>query len=552
MTLTATTPETGSDAGNPAGAPAGPGPVLEPAGLAGWFTTADHKRIGRLYLVTSLAFLLVGSVAGAILGVERIDSGLQVLADDTFSQVYTLHGEVAVLLFLVPFFLGLATYLVPLQLGAPDIAFPRGSATAYWAYVVAGITLLAAYAANGGATGGSEVGTDLYLLSLAVLAVATVVALVSILTTIVTLRAPGMTMARAPLFAWSLMVGGGLTLLATPVLVARLIELYIQHHFTGELFAGAYGSIFWFWALPQVYLLAVPAVGVAAEIVPVLARCRLRHHESGIVVIAATGLLGFGAWAQVDASFDDLLYVVAGLAAVLPALALLGILGDTVRRGALVRKAPLLMALGAVVHLFLGALAGALSTISALQVQGTVWEAAQLHYTLYGGATLAAYAALWFWAPKIWGVHLGDGAGMAAFALTFWGAILLAAPDLFMGLVSDQSLMSLQFGEGALATILNGASALGGALGVMGVLVVVGDLVNRVGRHAGTRAIGDPWGGHTLEWATTSPPPAGNFAGPLPPVRSAYPVTDSAEEADRQPDDVAALAPPSGGKGRRS
>ncbi|MGI8758002.1 MAG: cytochrome c oxidase subunit I, partial [Acidimicrobiales bacterium] len=537
------------DEGNAAGGSAEPGPAPAPPGLAGWFTTSDHKRIGRLYLVTSLAFLVVGSVVGAILGIERIESGLQLLGDDTFSQVYTLHGEVAVLLFLVPFFLGLATYLVPLQLGAPDVAFPRGSATAYWAYVVAGATLLASYAANGGATGGSQVGADLYLLSLAVLAVATGLALVSILTTIVTLRAPGMTMLRAPLFSWSLLVGGGLTLLATPVLLARLIELYIQHHFTGEFVVGTYGGISWFWAVPQVYLLAVPAVGVAAEIVPVLARCRLRHHESGIVVIAATGLLGFGAWAQVDASFDDLLYVVAGLAAVLPALALLGILGDTVRRGALVRKAPLLMALGAVVHLFLGALAGAVSTISALELRGTAWEAAQLHYTLYGGAVLAAYAALWFWAPKIWGVHLGEGAGMATFLLTFWGAILLAAPDLFGGLVSDRSLMFVQSDEGFLTTALNGISALGGAMGVLGVLVVVGDLFNRVGRHAGTRAIGDPWGGPTLEWATTSPPPAGNFAGPLPPVRSAYPVADQAEEADIQPDDVAAIA--SGGGGRR-
>lgn len=537
MTMTESTTEAGPDA---AEVPGDDATAMVPAvgGLAGWFTTSDHKKVGRLYLVTSLAFLVVGGVVGGMLGLERIDSGLQLLTTDTFAQVYTLHGEVAVLLFLVPFFLGLATYLVPLQVGSADIAFPRGSATAYWAYVVAGVTLLAAYAANGAIGGGSDVGTDLYLLSLAVLTLSTCLALVSILTTVTTLRAPGMTLLRTPLFSWSMLVGGGLTLLTAPVLLARLIELYIQHHFGGDLTGlAAYGQISWFWSVPQVYLLTVPAVGIAAEVVPVLTRSRLRIHSSGIVVIAVTGLVGFGAWAQAPATFDDLLYVVAGLAAVLPALALLGILGDTVRRGRFARKAPLLLALGAVVHLLLGALAGAVSVLPGLELQGTVWQAAQVHYTLYGAAVLAAFAALWYWSPKIWGVHLGDGAGTAAFALTFFGAILVAAPDLVSGLFSDQAVMAVRFDGGALTTVLNGASALGAAMGVLGILVVVGELA-RVGLGKGTRAIGDPWGGHTLEWATTSPPPPGNFTGALPAVTSATPVSDQRAAANREPEEV--------------
>ncbi|MGI9119437.1 MAG: cytochrome c oxidase subunit I [Acidimicrobiales bacterium] len=534
MTMTGTTTEVRPDAGESDEEAT----AAAIGGLAGWCTTSDHKKVGRLYLVTSFAFLVVGGVVGGILGVERIDSGLQLLTTDTFAQVYTLHGEVAVLLFLVPFFLGLATYLVPLQVGAADIAFPRGSATAYWSYVVAGFTLLAAYAANGAIGGGSDVGTDLYLLSLAVLTLSTCLGLVSILTTVTALRSPGMTLLRTPLFSWSLLVGGGLTLLAAPVLLARLIELYIQHHFGGSLTGfGAYGQISWFWSVPQVYLLAVPAVGIAAEVVPVLSRSRLRVHSSGIAVIAVTGLVGFGAWAQAPATFDDLLYVVAGLAAVLPALAMLGILGDTVRRGRFARRAPLLLALGAVVHLLLGALAGAVSVLPGLELQGTVWQAAQVHYTLYGGAVLAAFAALWYWSPKIWGVHLGDGAGTAAFALTFFGAILVAAPDLVSGLSSDQALMAVRFDGTTLTTVLNGASALGAAMGVLGVLVVVAELA-RAGLGKGTRAIGDPWGGHTLEWATTSPPPPGNFTGALPAVTSATPVSDRRAAANREPEEV--------------
>jgi cytochrome c oxidase subunit 1 len=521
MTMTETRPD-------PAGTAAEvttPVPAPPPSGMAGWLTTFDHKVVGRLFIVTSLVFLVVGGVAGGVLGVERIDSGLQVLGEGTFSQVYTFHGEVAVLLFLVPFFLGLATYLVPLQVGAASIAFPRGSATAYWAYLVSGLLLFGAYAADGGIDGGSAVGTDLYLLSLAVLALSTSLALISILTTAVALRAPGMTMVRTPLFTWSMVAGGGLTLLATPVLLGRLIELYILNHFGGDLGAvDALSQISWFWSLPQVYVLAVPAMGVALEVVPVISRARLRRHVSGIAVIGFSGILGFGAWAQVESAFDDVLFVLAGLVAVLPALALLGLLGDSVRRGSFARKASLLLALGAAVHLFLGALAGGISVIPGLDLNGTAWAAAQVHYTLYGGATLAAFAALWYWAPKLWGVHLSNAAGTAVFVLTFCGVVLLAAPDLLSGL-SDQALMATEFDGLDLATVLNGASAAGGALSILGVLVaVVVTLSAAAGR--GTRAIADPWAANTLEWATTSPPPPHNFDGPVLAVTSAAPLAD--------------------------
>lgn len=537
MTMTEARPDpTPTAVQGPAGMPS----VRPLSGPALWLTTSDHKVVGRLYLTFSLIFLLVGSAAGGALGAERIDSGLQYFAGDTYAQLHTLHSEVTVLLFLVPFFLGLATYLVPLQIGAAAIAFPRGSATALWSYVIGGIMLLGAYAADGGLVGDSAIGTDLYLLSLALLALSTCLALVSILTTAVTLRAPGMTMLRTPLFTWSVVVGGGLTLLATPVLLARLIELFIHHHFGADLTSlDAAGQLAWFWSIPQVYLLVVPAAGVAAEIVPVLTRSRLRRNSIGIAALGLMGLLGFGAWAQVDPYSEDLLYVVAGLAAVLPALVLLGVLGDTVRRGRFSRKAALLMALGAGVHVFLGTLAGAVQVIPGLDLDATVWSAAQVHYTLFGGAVLAGYAALWYWSPKIWGVHLGEGSGTAVFALTFWGVILLAAPDLVNGLFSDQLLGVTRFDSDGLVTVLNLASAAGGAMTVLGLVIVVGELVVRTSRSGETRAIADPWEGSTLEWATSSPPPPGNFAGEIPPVTSAWPVADQRARAEGVDPDLA-------------
>ena len=494
--------------------------LAEARGLAGWLTTSDHRRIGRLFIGMAFVALVAGSVIGAIVAVERVDTGLALLDDGTFSQVYGLHGEVALFGFLLPLFLGLATAIVPLQVGAPDIAFPRASATAFWLHLVGLGVLVGAYAADGGPGGSEPTAVDLHLLALGLLSVATCIALVSVLTTILALRAPGMTLARTPLFSWSLLVGGGLTLLAVPVLVANLVEAYVASHFGGDPSGAGIG---WFGAVPQVYVLAVPAAGVAAEIVPVVVRRPLRLHVAGLVVLGAMAVLGFGAFAQASATQDDFLHVAMNLAAVLPALALLGLLGDTVRRGSFALRAPLLLALGAVVMLLLGALAGATSVIDPLDLRGTVWESAQVHYTLYGGATLGAFAGLWWWAPKLWGVHLGEGAGRAVFALTFLGALLLAAPDLVNGLVQDQPLAAAEFDDESLTITMNVVSAIGAGLAVLGVLVAFGDVLGRVVRRRGRPAGNDPWGGHTLEWrpdgtpppAVTTPTPLLSDAGPV-------------------------------------
>ena len=526
MSMTETRPATGSTSSRAErDHERSTGPVGPPQGLHGWISTADHKRIGRLYLATSIGFLVVGSVVGAILGAERLDGGFEILSDNTFGQVYTLHGEVAVFGFLVPFFLGLATYLVPLQVGAPDIAFARGAALGYWTYLVSGLLLLAAYAANGGPLGGSDVGVDLHLLALIGLNLALVVGLIAVLTTAMAWRTRGMSLLRTPLFTWSFVVGGGLTLLACPVLVARLIEGYVSHHFGDVDLASSDTS--WFFAVPQVFMLAVPAAGVAAEVIPVMARSRHRVHGAAVVILGLLGVLGFGAWAQLPERNDELLYVGMALAALLPALALLGLLGDTTRRGRFSLGAANLLALGAVIHLFLGALSGAAAAIEPLELQGTVWQAAQVHYTLYGAATLGAFAALWFWAPKIWGVLLGELQGKVVFALTFFGAILLSAPDLVNGLFEDRVLGEPSFDSSGLSTALDAVSLLGGLLGVLGILLVLGELLGKAGRRKGTPASDDPWGGATLEWATTSPPPPGNFPGPLPVVTSATPLHDA-------------------------
>lgn len=495
----------------------------DPAGLAGWLSTSDHKRVGRLWIATSLLFLLLGGVLVALLGIEGTKSGLDIFSRGSFSQTSTLSNEALVLLFLSPLFLGIATFVVPLQVGASEVAFPRGSATAYWLYLASAGVLVASYLADGGPTGGSRDAVDLWLLAMVGVLVALCLGLVSVLTTALTMRAPGMNLLRTPAFTWSVVVGGSLTLLSAPVLVARLADMYVSHHFGADL--GDYQrQIAWFWSIPTVYLLAVVAGGIALEIVPVAARNRVRAHEVSLGVLGVLGIVGVGAWAQNEVTFDDLLYVAMGLVAVVPALALLGLVGDTVRGGRPAPKAALLFAVGSVFLLMLGAVAGALLSIDGLHLHNTTWELGQTHLIVLGAGTVGGLGALWWWAPKFWGTELPEPAGVLVFLASFGGAVLLAAGELVNGLANDLPLRASTFQDDSVK-VLNGVSAAGGVLvalaGLLAVLVLLG-----VARRARCDADDNPWGGWTLEWATTSPPPPANFSAPVPVVVSATPLLD--------------------------
>lgn len=513
MAMTETRPEAA-----PTDVPSPSAPV-EAAGLAGWLSTSDHKRVGRLFVGTSLLFLLTAAVLNVLLWIERLESGADLLKNDTFPQVFTLQGEALALLFVVPFFLGLATYLVPLQVGSPEIAFPRGSATAYWGYLVGAGLLAASYAADGGITGTTSTSVDLYLLSILLVTASLTLGAISVVTTVLTMRAPGMTLLRTPLFSWSVAVGAGLLLLQLPLLGGRVIEVFIDVHYGGA--AGSYEGIRWAWGLPAVYGLVVMAGGVLLEVVPTLAAQRLRFHAAGIVVLGLLGLLGVGGWLTNPEAVDDLLYVGMGLAAVLPALALLGILADTARAGTPALKAPLVLALAAALMLLAGAAAGAVSVIDPLELTDpeTAWLSGQTHLVLFGGGVLAAFAALWYWGPKLWGAHLSEKVGFLVALLVLGGALLPAAADLVAGAADDLPRGALEFEETDLATTTGGIGVAGAAIGALGVLAGIGAVLAAGRRRSvpaargveGPHGDGDPWGGWTLEWTTTSPPPPHNF-----------------------------------------
>jgi cytochrome c oxidase subunit I len=497
-------------------------PPPERAGLAGWLTTSDHKQIGRLYVVTALVLGIVTAVVGTILAAEATSEGFDIVDANVFLQLFTLHQEAAVWLFAVPLLLGLATFIVPMQIGSPEIAFPRGAATAYWTYLVGAGLLLGAYAADGGPAGTEGAAVDLHLLALAALTVALSLGSLCVITTVLTLRAPGMSLVRVPAFSWSVVVAGGLTLLSTPVLLARVIVLFVTHHFGGDYGIADYGGLDWAYSVPQLYLVAVPAAGVVLDVVPVLARNRMRRHEGVLVVLSLLGIVSIGAWAQVPSTFDQFLYVALGLVAVVPALAMVGLVGDTLRGGQPALKASLLFAGGSALLLLLGTGTGALSAIDGLDLRGTVWEAATFHLVVFGAAGLGALGGLWWWAPKLYGSALPEGAGVLSFLAVFGGTLAVAAAGLVNGLTEDVPLAS--GGSPDSIAALDLLAVAGSGLLVLGLLVALAVVVRTSLR--ATSGPADPWGGHTLEWATASPPVATNFAVPVGTVTSATPLLD--------------------------
>jgi heme/copper-type cytochrome/quinol oxidase subunit 1 len=519
MTVTET-PATATRA--PAASPA------ERIGFAALVGTGDPRRLGALYIGTSVLFMLAAGVLGGLLGIERIDLDSVTVLEDSLLQTVSIHAVGGLFLFVVPLLIGIMAAVVPLQIGAPTVAFPRALAASYWGYLVCGALVVASYAMNGGPYGGDADGVDLFLASFAALLVALSVAAVVLVTTVITLRAPGMTLRRTPLFAWSTLVGGIAWLFVLPVLAGITVLLYLDERY-GRLFIGSpdviYDRIEWVFHQPTLYVFAVPALGIIGDVVPVFARRRHVLHAVAMTAVGLFAALGIGTWTQVSAPIDpgrgattpwlyDPVWVAVGLLAVLPMVILLVLWGDTLRRGSIRLASPLLFALAALAMLLVGVSQGAIGVWEDLELTGA-WYLAQAHYVLLGVA-IAGAAGVAFWAPKIYGVRLAEGAARLAATLLLLGTIGLAFPDLIAGIIDD---------EPDTIDALNAISAAGGAIAILGAVLLALLLLGAAMRTDPT--VGDdPWDGHTLEWTTSSPPPVGNFAGVMA-ITSEAPLYDA-------------------------
>jgi heme/copper-type cytochrome/quinol oxidase subunit 1 len=520
-------------------AAAGPVASAPPTGLAALVGSGDPRTIGKLFVATSLLFLLMAGVVGILVGFERVDlSGFEVLDGDVVSQLFTLQSIAAVFLGVLPLLIGLATAVVPLQVGASTVAFPRASAASYWTFLASAGVILAAYTLDGGPFGGDGEAVALFVAAFIALLVALAVATVSVVTTVLTLRAPGMSLRRTPLFSWSIVVGGTVWLLTLPVLAAVMLLVYVDLRYGQQFLGGSdglYDRIAWTFWQPTLYVVAVPALGIIADVVPVFARRRHHRHTAAMALIGLFGALSFGAWAQIGFSVDgqsnptdwlyDGVWIAVGFLALIAIVGLLGLWAATLGRGKAQLGTPLILALFAGLLIGGGVAAGAVTVIEELDVLTTTWASGQ-ELLVVAGTLLAAAAGLAFWAPKLYGKLLPDRLVRLGATLLALGAGVAAVAYGIAGLYDQpRSIAASLEGVSELDTVetLNLVAAIGLAVAVAGALAVIAALL----RPARGRAVADdPWGGHTLEWTTTSPPPVGNFAT-LPEVMSEAPLYDA-------------------------
>lgn len=535
-------------------------PVVPSAGGGG--AANDHKAVGGAYLGIALLFLVVGGVLALIMRAQLTSPDSTALTDQQYRSLFTFHGTFSVFLFLIPAWIGVATMVVPLQIGAGRLAFPRLQTMTLWLTVVgAGLVSATPFIQGakrittgwaldrpipeGAAFRGKAI--EYLLLGVVVILAAAVAASANLIVTIVKLRAPGLTARRMPLFSWSVLVSGAVLLLALPVLIAIMGMLFVDHHFGAQLFSGFTGSrggnpemwqrLFWFGAYPMLWALVLPVLGLASEVIPVFARRPIADRAKALGAMGAIGVLAFFGWgSEVTNLPRSRLFFAAGTLVVLLPVAsvlvnwLLTLRAAAKERGAAelregLASGPMLYVIGIVTVLAAGLAASAFSAIAAgRSYHANYWQIGQQHLMYFAPATLGIAAAAHFWGPKIWGRYLSPTAGKLEALLLAGGAHLAFLPALVLGLQHmPVETSAYTAGDGWQAA--NVVMTIGTAVFAFGTLVFILDLFFSVVLRRGPEAPADPWSGHTLEWTAPTPLPRHNFDR-LPEVRSATPALD--------------------------
>jgi heme/copper-type cytochrome/quinol oxidase subunit 1 len=514
-------------------------PLERASSVVEWVTTSDHKRIGRLFVGVGALAALGVTATGALLGFERIDAGSDSLGGDAIGKLFSAFRVGLPLVVVLPVMLGIAIAVLPLQLGARSLAFPRLAAAGFYAWLFGTATVIGSIIADGGPGGTDGKAVDLYVLGLGLLVLGLLAASTSVLVSVLTTRAPGMNMRRVPPFAWSALVTSLGLVLMLPVLLGTLLYTYLANHYHSDAFGGAAGLQDWIGfplTQPQTYLYAIPAFGIAAEVVAMTSRRRLPMRG---VLFGGLGLLGVSALAGVsqvsfglrrditDTSFgtflgDALPWAIFLLLPLLGALVVLGVgsLALTANRRPRI-TAPFVFAFLGVGLVFVGLAAGALQQIGDAQLQGTVFEEGAFVAVGYG-AVLAALGGVAYWGPKLWGRRIPDAAALPLAALGFLAVAAASLPYLVAGFAKQPAGVTTFDYDGP-QDLWNVLAAIGHALFFVVVLAFIAlALKSFVG---GEAAGDDPWQGQTLEWATTSPAPVDNFVE-VQVVTSAEPLLD--------------------------
>ena len=515
-----------------------------------WMTTTDHKVIGNLYFFTSFAWFLLGGVMALVIRAELMQPGLQLVDNpDQFNQLFTMHGTVMLLLFATPLFAGFANAIMPLQIGAPDVSFPRLNMFAYWLYLFGGLIAAAGFLTPSGAaafgwfayaplsdvTYSPGVGGDLWVFGLALGGFGTILGAVNFITTILTMRAPGMTMFRMPVFTWTVLVTSILVLLIFPALAAALFALGADRRFGAHVFDPNNGGpmlwqhIFWFFGHPEVYVLALPFFGVTSEILPVFSRKPIFGYKTLVAATIAIAALSVAVWAHHMYVTGQILLpffaVMTMMIAVPTGVKFFNWVG-TMWGGKLTFESPMLWTIGFLTTFLFGGLTGVILASPALdfQLSDTYFVVAHFHYVIFGTVTFVMFAGYYFWWPKLTGRMLDERLAKVHFWMLFVGFHMTFFVQHLLGIWGFPRRYADYLPEDGF-TLGNQISTVGAFILGASMLPFIWN-VYKTWKSAPLVEVDDPWGyGGSLEWATSCPPPRHNFNS-IPRIRSERPAFD--------------------------
>ncbi|MER6948603.1 cytochrome c oxidase subunit I [Nonomuraea sp. NPDC000554] len=517
--------------------------------IASWLSTTDHKVIGYLYLITSFGFFLVAGLMAMMIRAELVQPGLQLVSQQQYNQLFTVHGTVMLLLFATPLFAGFANVVMPLQIGAPDVAFPRLNAVAYWLFLFGGLMVLAGFVSPGGAadfgwfgytplstaTYSPSIGGDLWIMGLALSGLGTILGSVNFITTIICMRAPGMVMFRLPLFTWTVLLTSMMVLMAFPVLAAALLVLESDRKLGTHVFDAANGGamiwqhLFWFFGHPEVYIIALPFFGIISEVIPVFSRKPIFGYLGLVAATIAIAGLSMTVWAHHMFATGQVLLpffsFMTFLIAVPTGVKFFNWVG-TMWRGHLSFETPMMFALGFLATFLLGGLTGVILASPPLDfhLSDTYFVVAHFHYVVFGTVVFAMFAGFYFWWPKMTGRMLDDRLGKIHFWTLFVGFHTTFLVQHWLGVLGmPRRYADYSVNDGF--TTLNEISSVGAFLLGASTLPFLYN-VWKTARRAPRVTLDDPWGyANSLEWATSCPPPRHNFTA-IPPIRSERPAFD--------------------------
>ncbi|WP_027478924.1 aa3-type cytochrome oxidase subunit I [Gryllotalpicola ginsengisoli] len=518
--------------------------------LVNWITSTDHKTIGNMYLIASFVFFCIGGVMALVIRAQLFEPGLTVVPTrEQYNQLFTMHGTIMLLMFATPLFAGFANAIMPLQIGAPDVAFPRLNGLAFWLYLFGSMIAVAGFLTPQGAasfgwfayqplaseTFSPGIGGNLWFFGLGISGFGTILGAVNFITTIITLRAPGMTMFRMPIFTWNTLVTSILVLMAFPVLAAAIFAAGADRVFGAHIFDAANGGallwqhLFWFFGHPEVYIIALPFFGIVSEVFPVFSRKPIFGYKTLIYATIAIAALSVTVWAHhmyvTGAVLLPFFSLMTMLIAVPTGVKIFNWVG-TMWRGSLTFETPMLFAIGFLITFTFGGLTGVILASPPLDfhVSDSYFVVAHFHYVVFGTVVFAMFSGFYFWWPKWTGKMLNEKLGVWHFWLLFIGFHTTFLIQHWLGVVGmPRRYYTYAASDGF--TWMNQVSTVGAMLIAVSMLPFFLN-VYITARTAPKVTVNDPWGyGRSLEWATSCPPPRHNFTS-IPRIRSESPAFD--------------------------